>query len=132
MPHPASAKFPDFTPPLHYFAIYTYQHNNHQAGQLPLIIPRSDDNVLLAVRPFFLPSQAPLEAMEPANEHRTYKSISPKTRMIFGGGIIAYALIAQTLSDQAESMFGLKATEQDRERLRESMPKIRSVDSEEG
>jgi len=49
--------------------------------------------------------------------------------MIFGGGIIAWALIAQTLTDQAEPMFGFNATEQDKERLRESLPKIRSVES---
>ncbi|GAB7340029.1 hypothetical protein MBLNU457_6531t1 [Dothideomycetes sp. NU457] len=62
------------------------------------------------------------------NKHRTYKSISPQTRMLFGGGLIAWALIAQTLTDQAEPMLGFKASEQDKERLRESLPKIRSVD----
>lgn len=49
--------------------------------------------------------------------------------MMFGGGLIAWALIAQTLTDQAEPMLGFKATEQDKERLREALPKIRSVES---
>jgi len=75
-----------------------------------------------------LQSQRPIENLT-NKANRTYKSISPKTRMIFGGGIIAWALIAQTLTDQAEPMFGFNATEQDKERLRESLPKIRSVES---
>ncbi|KAJ4363015.1 hypothetical protein N0V83_010133 [Neocucurbitaria cava] len=53
-----------------------------------------------------------------------FKSIPPRTRMIIGVGIMAYAGAGLYLSDRAEERFGLTPTEKDREELRKAMPKI--------
>jgi hypothetical protein len=55
---------------------------------------------------------------------RWYKGIAPKTRMIIGVGIVAYAGLGLFLSDKAEEKFGLVPTEKDREELKNAMPKI--------
>ena len=47
---------------------------------------------------------------------------------MIGVGVMAYALVAQTLSDKAEQSLGYTPTEQDKERLREMVPRISSVD----
>jgi hypothetical protein len=56
--------------------------------------------------------------------YRWYKGIAPKTRMIIGVGIVAYAGLGLFLSDKAEEKFGLVPTEKDREELKKAMPKI--------
>lgn len=61
---------------------------------------------------------------------RSYRNLSPKTRLLIGGGIMAYAAFGLFLSDKAEQTFGMVPTEKDREKLRDAMPKIRTVDKE--
>jgi hypothetical protein len=43
---------------------------------------------------------------------------------------MGYAGLAQYLSDKAEEKFGLVATEEDKEALKKSLPKITLVDKE--
>ncbi|CAA9961820.1 hypothetical protein CFE70_005230 [Pyrenophora teres f. teres 0-1] len=57
-----------------------------------------------------------------------FKSIQPKTRMMIGVGIMAYAGAGLYLSDKAEEKFGLTPTEQDRKQLREAIPRISPVE----
>jgi hypothetical protein len=47
-----------------------------------------------------------------------------------GVSVMAYAGLGTYLSDRAEEKFGLKATEQDKEELKKSLPKITLVDKE--
>jgi hypothetical protein len=58
---------------------------------------------------------------------RTYTSLSPKTRLMLGGGLIAWAGIGMFVSDQAEAVFGFTPTKEDKERLKEALPRIREV-----
>jgi hypothetical protein len=60
--------------------------------------------------------------------HSYYTSLSPKTRLMVGGGIIGYACLGLFLADTAEEKLGYTPTEEDKKRLREALPKIRVVD----
>lgn len=57
-----------------------------------------------------------------------YNSLSPKTRLMVGGGLIGYATLGLFLSDTAEEKLGYTPTEEDKKRLREAMPRIRVVE----
>ncbi|KAL1297066.1 hypothetical protein AAFC00_004653 [Neodothiora populina] len=57
-----------------------------------------------------------------------YRTLTPRTRIYAGAGLIAWALAGQYLSDQAEQTLGFTPTEKDREELERKMPKIRVVD----
>ncbi|THW06816.1 hypothetical protein D6D25_08077 [Aureobasidium pullulans] len=57
-----------------------------------------------------------------------YNSLSPKTRLMVGGGAMAYACIGLFLSDTAEEKLGYTPTEEDKRKLREAMPRIRVVE----
>ena len=59
---------------------------------------------------------------------RKYLALTPRTRIIIGLGVMAYAGSALYLSDRAEDTFNLKATEEEKKRLDEMIPKIRAVD----
>ncbi|KAI4762184.1 hypothetical protein E4T52_05603 [Aureobasidium sp. EXF-3400] len=59
---------------------------------------------------------------------RYYTSLSPKIRLMVGGGIIGYACLGLFLSDTAEEKLGYTPTEEDKKRLRESLPRIRVVE----
>ncbi|KAF2014348.1 hypothetical protein BU24DRAFT_463145 [Aaosphaeria arxii CBS 175.79] len=57
-----------------------------------------------------------------------YKGIAPNTRILIGVGVMAYAGIGMYLSDRAEEKFGLVPTEKDKEELRNSLPRITTVE----
>lgn len=59
---------------------------------------------------------------------QSYRALAPRTRLFIGGGIMAYAAFGLLASDQAEQMLGWTATEEDRKRLKEEMPKVHVVD----
>jgi hypothetical protein len=59
---------------------------------------------------------------------RKYLALTPRTRIIIGFAVMAYAGAALYLSDQAEETFNLKATEEEKKQLNEMIPKIRTVD----
>ncbi|KAK5167193.1 uncharacterized protein LTR77_007924 [Saxophila tyrrhenica] len=62
---------------------------------------------------------------------QSYRALTPKTRMLVGGGVMAWAAFGLLLSDRAEAAFGFTPTEQDKRDLRDSMPKIHLVEREE-
>ncbi|KAI4609389.1 hypothetical protein J4E81_007605 [Alternaria sp. BMP 2799] len=55
-------------------------------------------------------------------------NIPPKTRMIIGVGVMAYAGAGLYISDKAEEKFGLTPTEKDREQLQDVIPKISIIE----
>lgn len=59
---------------------------------------------------------------------RKYLALTPRTRIIIGLGVMTYAGAALFLSDRAEETFNLKATEEEKRRLNEMIPKIRTID----
>ncbi|KAF2201059.1 hypothetical protein GQ43DRAFT_472109 [Delitschia confertaspora ATCC 74209] len=59
-----------------------------------------------------------------------YRGISPKTRILIGCGIMAYAGVALVLSDKAEEKFGLVPTEKDKEELQRVIPRITTIERE--
>jgi hypothetical protein len=56
--------------------------------------------------------------------------LTPKTKALIGIGIMGYAVAGLYLSDTAEEKFGMKATDEDRAKLREVIPTIRTVDKD--
>jgi len=48
--------------------------------------------------------------------------------MIIGVGVMAYAGAGLYISDKAEEQFGLTPTEQDREKLRDAIPKVSTIE----
>lgn len=59
---------------------------------------------------------------------QSYRNLTPRTRLIIGGGVMAYAAFGLLASDQAESLLGWTATDKDRKRLKEDLPKVLVVD----
>lgn len=64
-------------------------------------------------------------------QNRKYQALTPKTKAIIGVGVMGYALAGLYLSDTAEERFDMVPTEQDREKLRQMIPKIHAVDKDE-
>ncbi|TKA67220.1 hypothetical protein B0A55_08779 [Friedmanniomyces simplex] len=58
----------------------------------------------------------------------SYRALSMRTRLLIGGGIMAYATFGLLVSDKAEEALGLVPTEEDKQRLREAVPKIQTVE----
>ncbi|KAF2877562.1 hypothetical protein BDV95DRAFT_559563 [Massariosphaeria phaeospora] len=52
----------------------------------------------------------------------------PKTRILIGLGVMAYAGAGLFLSDKAEEKFGLVPTEKDKEELQKALPKVTTVE----
>jgi hypothetical protein len=59
-----------------------------------------------------------------------YKGIAPKTRIVIGVTIMAYAGFGLFVSDKAEEQLGFVPTEKDKEDLRKAIPRIIAVDKE--
>lgn len=55
---------------------------------------------------------------------RTYTALQPRTRIILGLSIIAYASIVMYATDQVSPSLGFEATEKDREELRRYVPRV--------
>lgn len=60
-----------------------------------------------------------------------YLALSPKTRIIAGIAIMSYAGFGILLSNRAEEKFGLVPTEEDKQKLRQAIPRIRTVERDE-
>lgn len=60
--------------------------------------------------------------------HRSFRNLQPRTRLYIGLGTMAWAGLGLLLSDKAEEVFGLKATEKDREELQGVLPRVRRID----
>ncbi|KAF2455063.1 hypothetical protein BDY21DRAFT_290086, partial [Lineolata rhizophorae] len=59
-----------------------------------------------------------------------YRGLAPQARMLLGVGIMAWGLAGLWLSDRAEQAFGFTPTDEDKARLAQTIPKIRTVDRE--
>ena len=59
---------------------------------------------------------------------RSYKSLSPRTRIYLGLGLMANAALYLTFSEQIESVLGVRATEDEDRRLRETLPRVRTFE----
>lgn len=64
------------------------------------------------------------------NVLRAYRNLSPRTRLMIGGGVMLYAGFGLFLSDKAEQTFGFTPSEEDKRKLREAVPKIHVVDKD--
>ena len=61
---------------------------------------------------------------------RAYKNLSPRTRALFGLGIMANAGVALYFADQIEAFFGMTPTPEEQGRLKRDLPRITVVDSD--
>ncbi|KAK6509873.1 hypothetical protein TWF481_004601 [Arthrobotrys musiformis] len=59
---------------------------------------------------------------------RWFNGLSKTSRLALGGGLITYGLIGDYLTDSVGDAFGLTPTEQDKQKLRDMVPKISAVD----
>ena len=66
----------------------------------------------------------------PPNIHSWYTNLTPRTRLVAGAAVMAYACGAMYLSDMAEPYLGLKPSEADEEKLRKMVPHISVVEKE--
>ncbi|KAJ4292063.1 hypothetical protein N0V90_009962 [Kalmusia sp. IMI 367209] len=57
-----------------------------------------------------------------------YRGVAPKTRIVIGLGIMAYAGAGMFLSDKVEEKLGLVPTEKDKEELQQAMPRITTAE----
>ncbi|CCX09754.1 Similar to hypothetical protein PTRG_11321 [Pyrenophora tritici-repentis Pt-1C-BFP]; acc. no. XP_001941652 [Pyronema omphalodes CBS 100304] len=57
-----------------------------------------------------------------------YRSLHPRTRMLLGAGVIVYGTLGLYLSDVAEEKLGFTPTAEDKRKLDEIVPKIRTVE----
>jgi len=57
-----------------------------------------------------------------------YRSLTPRTRALIGGGVMVYALTGLFLTDVAEKTFGLSSTDEDRKKLEALVPKVRTIE----
>jgi hypothetical protein len=58
----------------------------------------------------------------------TYTSLSLRTRLFFGLGLMANAALALQFSDQIESALGLVPSKEDEKELKEKLPRVTRVD----
>lgn len=61
---------------------------------------------------------------------QSYRNLPQRTKLIVGGGIIAWGAFGLFLSDKVEKAYGLTPTEHDRQKLKEAIPKVHLVDKE--
>ncbi|GAB7363715.1 hypothetical protein MBLNU230_g4283t1 [Neophaeotheca triangularis] len=59
---------------------------------------------------------------------QSYRTLTPRTRLLFGSGLIAYAFFGLYASDKAESALGYTPSEEDKRRLRDAVPRISAVE----
>ncbi|KAG6029726.1 hypothetical protein E4U19_000790 [Claviceps sp. Clav32 group G5] len=59
---------------------------------------------------------------------KAYKNLSPKTRLYFGIGVMAWGTIGLYLSDKAEEKYGFTPSEEDKEALWKYVPKVTVVE----
>ncbi|KAK4554560.1 hypothetical protein LTR86_008415 [Recurvomyces mirabilis] len=59
---------------------------------------------------------------------QSWRGLSTRTRVMIGGGIMAYAAFGIFVSDKAEEAFGFVPSEQDKQKLNEAWPRLHVVD----
>jgi len=61
---------------------------------------------------------------------QTFLNLTPRTRLLVGTSFLAWGTLGLYLTDRAESTLGFEATEQDREALKSTLPRITVVERE--
>jgi hypothetical protein len=98
-------------------------------AQIPLYPPTPDATSATTIdRTVQLHQLKNIQPIAPMSLWQSYRNLAPRTRLIIGGGIMAYAAFGLLASDQAEKLLGWTATEEDRRRLKEELPKVHVVD----
>jgi hypothetical protein len=98
----------------------TPQHNTAQHN----IHPGPRYNVVsAAVKPLIIHSPP-----QNLTKRRTFRNLSPKTRILVGVGFLAWGTAGLYISDRAEKKMGFEATEKDREALEGVLPRITVVE----
>ncbi|KAK6533905.1 hypothetical protein TWF281_005250 [Arthrobotrys megalospora] len=59
---------------------------------------------------------------------RWFTGLSKTSRLALGGGLIAYGLVGEYLTDSVGNAFGLTPTEQDKQKLKDMIPRISTVE----
>ncbi|KAL7627436.1 hypothetical protein AAE478_001629 [Parahypoxylon ruwenzoriense] len=59
---------------------------------------------------------------------RSFRKLSPRTRIGVGLGLLAWGAIGLQLSDRAEERYGFTPTEEDKAALTKMVPRITAVD----
>lgn len=116
----------------HFLPTYTYTLNTVHANPKNNPSPHSLNikDASLAVR---LRNHAQAEAhSNPPHHNRSYRALTPRTRILIGVGIMAYAGFGLIASDKAEQVFGYTPSEEDKARLREAVPRVHLVERGEG
>ncbi|KAK4156217.1 hypothetical protein C8A00DRAFT_30915 [Chaetomidium leptoderma] len=58
---------------------------------------------------------------------QTYRSLTPKTKLAYGAGLVAWGLLGIALSDKMEHKLGYTPTAADQAELDKMTPKIHAV-----
>ena len=61
-------------------------------------------------------------------QDRSYKGLNPRTRILFGVGLMINAGLALQFSDQIETALGLTPTPQDEQKLQDTIPRISPIE----
>lgn len=61
---------------------------------------------------------------------RSFRSLSPRTRLAVGVGLMVWSTVGLYVTDGAEKKLGFEATERDKEALDSLTPKIHFIDRE--
>lgn len=62
---------------------------------------------------------------------RSYRNLSPKSKLGVGVGMVVWGVVGLRLSEKAEDKFGYKPTEADKDALEKMTPKITVIKREE-
>ncbi|KAI1205683.1 uncharacterized protein F4807DRAFT_464364 [Annulohypoxylon truncatum] len=79
------------------------------------------------VTPFTMPIY-PYTHIPPDNNDRSFRNLSPRTRIGVGLGLLAWGAVGLHLSDRAEQRYGFTPTEEDEAELAKVFPRITAVD----
>jgi hypothetical protein len=60
-----------------------------------------------------------------------YRSLHPRTRMLLGAGVVLYGVAGLAISDWVEKRFGFEPTEEEKKKLQEVVPRVRTVERRE-
>ncbi|PHH81344.1 hypothetical protein CDD82_991 [Ophiocordyceps australis] len=63
---------------------------------------------------------------------KSFKKLSPKTRLAVGIGFVSWGLVGLYFSDHAERQLGLEPSEEDKKELRSWAPSLVIVDKPSG
>lgn len=63
---------------------------------------------------------------------QSYRAIAPRTRLMVGVGVMAYATFGLFAADKIEEVYGYTPTEEQKREVQDMVPKIHFVDRQTG